>query len=381
MSHDLLVTQDYPPRLGGVARFYQRLAQFYPVGEMTILAPSDPVAIGFDSSQPYPIIRRRFFWSQRWLWPRWWPLVWQLYRILLKKQVRSIIVGQVLPVGTAVALVTRLFRVPYVVITHGMDIRLPQSRQRKKIAMMKVLRGARFIVANSEYTKSELIKLGLLANRIRVITPGCDKPRLADAAAVQKIRDKYGLTSQAPVLVTVARLEERKGIDTVMKALAHLTSDFPNIKYLIVGTGPDEPRLRQIAKNYALNDRVLFAGAVSDNELPAYYAVASLFVMPARQLDNGDVEGFGIVYLEANSYGRPVIGGRSGGVSEAIVDGVTGILVDPTTSTETIQAIRRLLNNWQECDRMGAAGLQRARDQFSWTDRSRAVAQLMRAIK
>lgn len=378
MSHDLLVTQDYPPRLGGVARFYQRLAEFYPVGEITVLAPPDPSASGFDSSQPYPIIRRRFFWSQRWLWPRWWPLVWQLYRILLKKQTRSIIVGQVLPVGTAVAMVAKLFRIPYVVFAHGMDIRLPRQHQRKKMAMMQVLRGARFIVANSEYTKSELIKLGLPANRIRVITPGCDKPRPVDAATVQKIRDKYGLTSQTFVLLTVARLEERKGIDTVMKALAHLTSDFPNIKYLIVGTGPDEPRLRQMTKDYALNDRVFFAGAVSDDELPAYYAAASLFVMPARQLDNGDVEGFGIVYLEANTYGLAVIGGRSGGVPEAIVNNQTGWLVDPNTSEELIQVLRQKLGNADLRTQVGAAGRERALASFAWPDRSRALAELIR---
>jgi phosphatidylinositol alpha-1,6-mannosyltransferase len=381
MSHDLLVTQDFPPRLGGVARFYQRVAEYYPVGELNVLAPSEPLASAFDTHQKYSIERSRFFWPHRWLWPRWWPLIWRLVRILIRRQTRAIIVGQVIPVGTAVAMVAKFFRVPYVVFTHGMDIRLPLQNRRKKITMLRVLCGARAVIANSEFTKSELVALGMVRDKIHVITPGCDRPIAVNPAMLEKLRHKFGLTDQTRVMLTVARLEERKGIDTNIMALAHIKDQFPLLKYLIVGTGADENRLRQMVEDYKLHDRVIFTGAVTDQELPALYAIADIFVMPARQLKNGDAEGFGIVYLEANSYGLPVIGGRSGGVPEAIQDGQTGWLVDPGTSTELIQILKRALGDKELMRRTGAAGLERAMKKFAWSDRSLAVAQLMRKIR
>src|SRR5208337_1142465 len=164
-------------------------------------------------------------------------------------------------------------------------------------------------------------------------------------------------------------LVPRKGHDMVLHAVARLVHEFPTLKYLIVGCGVEETKLRLLAGQLGISERVIFAGFVPQEQLPKYYRLCHVMVMPNRD-EAGDKEGFGMTFLEANSTGKPVIAGMSGGASEAVSDGVTGLIVDPTNLEQITAAIRNLLLQPAMAEAMGSAGMKRARAQFDWKLRS-----------
>jgi len=165
----------------------------------------------------------------------------------------------------------------------------------------------------------------------------------------------------ARLILTVGRLVERKGHDVVIRALPGIRRAVGPVRYLIAGAGPEEARLRTLAREVGCADDVVFAGHVDDRDLPLFYAACDVFVMPSRALEQRDgIEGFGIVFLEAGACGKPVVGGRSGGIADAVLDGITGVLVDPRSVDEVTGALTRLLQDRGEAARMGGEGRRRA---------------------
>jgi len=172
------------------------------------------------------------------------------------------------------------------------------------------------------------------------------------------------------MLLSVARLIPRKGIDTVIRALPRLA---PDVEYRVVGSGPDEARLRRLARTHGVADRVRFLGRLDDQALASEYARCTLFVLPARRTPEGDLEGYGLVYFEAAAWGRCVVAGRSGGERDAVVDGQTGVLVDGESVAQVTEAISSLLNNPEHIQALGVAGRARVQTTHNW---SRAAAVL-----
>jgi phosphatidylinositol alpha-1,6-mannosyltransferase len=169
------------------------------------------------------------------------------------------------------------------------------------------------------------------------------------------------------VLLTIGRLVERKGVDLVIEALPPLLADHPDLAYLVVGSGPREAALRRRARELGLGDRVVFAGAVPDAELPRIYNLARVFVMPSRFIRRkATIEGFGLVYLEAGASGLPVIAGTAGGATDVVRDGENGLLVDPESPAAIGAAIRRLLEHPEEARRMGERGRALALEPPNW---------------
>jgi phosphatidylinositol alpha-1,6-mannosyltransferase len=179
-------------------------------------------------------------------------------------------------------------------------------------------------------------------------------------------------------LLTVGRLVERKGHDKVLEALDFLRDKYSDLIYFVVGGGAFVERLRGMVRALELEDRVFFFENVRNEELALFYEAAELFVMPSRELNDGDVEGFGIVYLEANLFSLPIIGGRSGGVPEAVVHGETGLLVDGENVGEIVMAVSRLLDNRQFADMLGQKGLRRARDEFRWEKQASKLIEIIK---
>jgi len=170
------------------------------------------------------------------------------------------------------------------------------------------------------------------------------------------------------VVLTIARLVERKGIDVVIKAMPMVLEAIPNVVYLVIGLGPYKGKLERLARDLGLEGRVIFVGHVSDEELPLYYCACDVFVLVSRTLtDKGEMEGFGIVYLEAGACGKPVVAGRGGGVEEAVEDGVTGLLVDPLDVGEIAEAIVRILKDKELAKRLGENGRKKAMKQPDWS--------------
>jgi phosphatidylinositol alpha-1,6-mannosyltransferase len=165
-----------------------------------------------------------------------------------------------------------------------------------------------------------------------------------------------------------------------LRAFASLCREFPEAHYLIAGTGPEEQKLRQLTGQLGIQERVTFTGYVASETLPSFYHLCDIMLLANRKEPNGDVEGFGIVFLEANAAGKPVIGGRSGGAIEAVADGVTGRLVDPDASMQLETALRELLENPNVRQTMGAAGRRRVESEFNWKQRAQSLDEVNRHV-
>jgi phosphatidyl-myo-inositol dimannoside synthase len=227
---------------------------------------------------------------------------------------------------------------------------------------------AQRLVALGAYQGELLAKLGVDHERVFVSPEGVDVSRFegVDTRTFAAIRDRHGIASRFVVL-TVGRLVERKGHDIVLRALPQVARELPNVMYVVVGSGPYETRLRSLTHELGLQDKVAFCGRVQDHELVAYYHACDVFAMISRELPD-DTEGFGIVFMEAAACGKPTIGGRSGGVPDAIVDGETGFLVDPTAVEDVAEAIVRIGRDSALAKRLGESGRRRVYESYRYAD-------------
>lgn len=353
----LFITQEFTPTIGGVARYYAGLVgALVPPHDVTVLAPST----GYVNTAPYTVLRRRFEW--KWVWPRWLPLLCNTWRAIRRYHPDEVWVGQVLPVGTVVWLLRQLAirHMRYAVFTHGMDILLPQSSPRKRALMKRILQGASRVVANSSFVRDELVKLGVPESHIVILHPCVEKRSIISDEDILAFRAQKGVEGKKVVL-TVARLVRRKGVDLLLCAFQQVNDS--NTVLVVVGGGPEHNALEQ----YAIGNKlpVRFAGEVSDDELSSWYAACDIFALTPRRI-GPDVEGFGMVYLEAGQYGKPVIGTRSGGVPDAVVDGETGLLVDEDDLEGLTAALRRLLTDTELRTRLGTNARARIEREFRW---------------
>ena len=226
-----------------------------------------------------------------------------------------------------------LFGLPYVAYCHGEDITQTDKYRYLPHVRNRIYRNADAVVANSDIARQNLHRINVPAERIHKISPGVVAVRFSSAQSRSEIEELYGLQGKL-ILLTVGRLIPRKGHRLVLRTIAKLCAEIPNLHYLIAGIGSEEQPLRKLAEELGLNDRVTFAGYVPQQRLPALYSACDIMVMPNRQEEDGDIEGFGMVFLEANAAGKAVIGGKSGGAHEAVADGITGFLVNPENGAE-----------------------------------------------
>jgi phosphatidylinositol alpha-1,6-mannosyltransferase len=379
MSRHLLITGDYPPRPGGQARYLRDLWSGLSASRATVLAPHVP-GRGEPDRGTGPEVVRVHLPLGNGLGARLARTVALTSRALSharRTKVAAVHAGQIMAGGTAALACHRVLGCPYTLVAHGADLMEFAHHPLAGPLAARIVRRADRVVANSRYTAGEVVRLGADPARVRVVHPVVDAERFAAERAAATIRARYGLAGQT-VLLTVARLVRRKGHDTVLDALEIVRREFPDIHYLIVGDGPARAELGRTVRRLGLHDRVTFAGFVPDEELPGCYAAADLFVMVSRELPaKGDVEGFGIVYLEASAAGRPVVAGRSGGVSDAVEDGVSGLLVDPEDPRAVAEAMARLLRDPGLRVRLATAGRERVRDRFSLQSGSAAFMEML----
>jgi len=223
--------------------------------------------------------------------------------------------------------------------------------------MRQVHRRAGLLLANSRNTREVLQRFGADLAKVRVIYPGVDAARFAERSSRPRTQD--------PVILSVGRLQRRKGHDTMLLALARLIDRHPRVTYLIVGDGEERGRLEAMVGELGLGPHVRFEGEVAEASLPGYFARADVFALPNR-VERGDFEGFGIVFLEAAAAGVPTVGGRSGGVPEAIADGETGYLVGGEDAAELAATLDRLLSDAELSQALGSAGRRRVLREFTW---------------
>ncbi|MGE5426021.1 MAG: glycosyltransferase family 4 protein [Bacillota bacterium] len=350
----LLCTTEYPPQIGGVASYYgQLVAEWKKSAEIDIIDRSGMLARG-----PFP----------------WRKAIWSLIKALSGKDYQLVLIGQILPLGTA-ALIARLVKTfRFAVFLHGMDLPFALKTPRKRWLSKLILKRAGFIIcANSRVKEILLDFLPELQDKVVIINPGV-VAQATDKAIKEELKDKYGLEGKK-VLLSVGRLVERKGIDQAIKAFSQVED--ASAIYLIAGDGPERRRLEELASQSAAAARILFLGAIKEEEKWPLLDLCDIFITVSREIED-DFEGFGIVYLEANLMGKPVIAGRSGGVGDAVEDEVNGLLVNPLATTEITAAISELFAQPEEAFRLGSQGKSRAENNFSW---SRQVAKLQGAIE
>jgi phosphatidylinositol alpha-1,6-mannosyltransferase len=364
-----LLTNEFMPSPGGVERLlYLRASEFEPAG-VTVFAPRVPGCVDFDAGQPYATRRTAVPGAAI---PGWRDLArslapaLRLYREHRRTPFQLIECGQTFPTALVALALRRLTGTPYLVWVHGNDLLGPARYRPLRAAIRAALRGAEAIVTNSTYTAGLIAGFGVPETRIRVIEPVVDLRKFQPQAPSPALRRRYRL-GDGPVLLTVCRLVRRKGVDLVIEALAHLAPAHPYLRYLVVGAGPERRNLETLARRHGVAERVIFAGSVPEEELPAHYHLASVFVMPSRHLGaEASVEGLGLVYLEAMASGLPVVAGRSGGVPDIVHDGENGILVAPDSVTDLARALDTLLGDDVYARRLGDNGLAFVRRPRDW---------------
>ena len=368
----LLITNDFPPIVSGISTVFYQIWKRLPSDRIMILAPKAPGCDEFDKRESFRILRKKIPTGESGkakLLKMALNIFYALY-YTRKYNIGKLHCGQILSVGPAGLVCKKLFGVKYNVYVYGSEtLRFGNSRMMSWL-MKKVIEEAEELVPNSEFTMHEYERWGISQEKMVTIVPGVDIVFFHPEGKSRYLVEKYRLQDKL-VIMTVGRLDERKGHDMVIRAVSHVVKQFPNVVYMIVGKGREEQRLKKLADNLKLQDLVVFAGFVADESLPDYYNLCDVFVLSNRETEShdqlkGDYEGFGVVFLEASACGKPVIAGKSGGSCEAVVDGVTGLMVDPRSESEIAHAIERILADKNFANRLGMAGRNRAEKEFDW---------------
>ncbi len=358
----LLVTNDFPPKVGGIQSYLWELWRRLPPEDVIVLTTPHSGASVFDRVQPFRVVRSR----QPVLLPS--PVIARhVSRLVAEADVGAVVLDPALPLG----LVGPSLEQPYAVILHGAEVAVPARLPGGPQLLRRVLLGASLIVAAGSYPEREARRAvggDEAGPPVARIPPGVDTGRFRPLAAIDRAaaRARLGLPAGGQLIVSVSRLVPRKGMDTLIRAAAKLKADHPDLTVAIAGTGRDHLRLQRLARRAGAPVRLL--GHVPEFDLPSLYGSADVFVMCCRTRWGGlEQEGFGIVFLEASACGVPCVAGDSGGAAEAVADGETGeVIADPEDADLVARAIGRLLDDPVLASRQGQAARRRAETEFSY---------------
>ncbi|MCG5458767.1 glycosyltransferase family 4 protein [Micromonospora sp. PSH03] len=372
MSRTLLITNDFPPRPGGIQSFVHNLAVRQPAGSVVVYASSWRGAAKFDADQPFEVIRER----TRVLLPT--PLIARrAARLARAYDCDTVWFGAAAPLGLLAAGLRRRAGIHRVVAqTHGHEIgwaAVPAARP----ALRRIGRGVDVTTYLGEYTRSRLARVLDGVTELRRLAPGVDVDTYHPSVDGEQVRARLGLTDR-PVVVCVSRLVPRKGQDTLIRALPEIRRRVPDAALLIVGGGPYRATLEKLARQTGVERDVVFTGTVPSVELPAHYAAGDVYAMPCRTRNRGlDVEGLGIVYLEASATGLPVVAGDSGGAPDAVREGETGYVVRGRDVAQLADRVARLLADRDLARQLGAAGRAWVEREWRWEAQAERMTALL----
>jgi phosphatidylinositol alpha-1,6-mannosyltransferase len=352
-----VVTNDFPPRIGGINYYVDQMMRRFPPGSVTIFSsrfagweafdrdyPHDVIRLETGMMLPSPGVRRR------------------LHRELRARKPDVVVFGATWPLAHMGPAIKRKLGIPYAGFTHGLEL----TGTLVPGLLRHIGRDAALLTAVSIWAQKALERSFGWQGRMELLPSGIDtddfRPDVSDAV----VRERHAL-GIAPVICCVSRLVARKGQDMLIRALPAVARAVPDVRLLIVGSGPYEGALRKLADRAEVTDRVVFAGAVPYTELPAYFRAGDVFAMPCRLRWFGfDVEALGAVFLQAAAVGRPVIAGDSGGAPEAVIPGRTGLVVDPTRPEPLAEGITALLLDRARAEAMGKAGADWVHREWTW---------------
>ncbi|MEC7923753.1 MAG: glycosyltransferase family 4 protein [Actinomycetota bacterium] len=358
MRH-LLVTNDYPPKVGGIQSYLWEIYRRLPQDQIVVFTTPHPASKSFDEEQTHRIRRSK----QRVLLPTS-RITKRILSIAEEEKIDFIMYDPAVPIG----ILGPRIPVPYGVILHGAEVTIPGRIPVARSFISNVLRNAKVVVTAGDYSTQEAVRAAKQDLPISVIPPGVDVGRFRPLDKLQRkeVRSEYGFEQGDEVILTLSRLVPRKGVDVLIAAVGELAKTRPRIHLLVAGTGRDKTRLVEQVK--LANAPVTFLDYVPSSEIPNLYGMADLFGMICRVRWGGlEQEGFGIVFLEAAACGLPQIAGRSGGAAEAVCNGETGIVVDnPKDPEKVAKAIEELLSSPQKRELMAHNSRGRAEKKFSY---------------
>ncbi|BCX82139.1 phosphatidyl-myo-inositol dimannoside synthase [Methylomarinovum caldicuralii] len=347
----LVITELFLPTKGGTAVWFDEVYRRLGGKEIHIVTARVPDCETHDRDHPNTVHRLRL---QRHWWLR--PESLAMYAkflarslaVTLRHPIAAVHAGRVLPEGLVGLIVARLCGKPLVVYAHGEEI--TGWRQPAKFrAMVFTYRHADTVIANSDFTRRELLKIGVPEQRIVKISPGVDVARFRPGLPTRDLFQRLNIPPDTPLILSVGRLSPRKGFDQVIRALPRVLERIPAAHYAVIGIGGDEARLKNLAQECRVSERVHFLGHVFMAELPRWYNACSVFAMPNREI-NGDNEGFGMVFLEAGACGRPSLAGIAGGTGDAVAEGITGLRVDGSSVAAVAEGLVLLLTRPPRAD-------------------------------
>lgn len=386
----VLVTSNFPPVLGGSGVVYENLARFAG-GRVIVVAPKRYYGDGLpligwrehDRLAPYRVVRldllRTVLQQPTGRWQKFLLLASDIVirvrlavcimRLVLAEQPSAICVGELIANGWLISLLHNFRLARVMVYVHGEEITTDDPYDKGHGRARRALAAADAIIVVSRFTHGAVRALmGEQGNaRLKLIENGVDNTRFKPMNKRPDLVQAYRLEN-CFVFVSVCRLLEKKGIDRAIEAFAQLAHADPSCRYLVVGSGPYENTLRNLANRVGTPAKIIFTGEVEQEALAAHYALGDVFVMPNRALPNGDTEGFGLVFLEANACGLPVIAGSDGGSTDAVRHGYNGLVVDGQSIADIASAMRRLRDDVELRERLREGALGQA-TRAGWTER------------
>ena len=361
----LLITNDFPPRLGGIESYLRDFCSYLDPERLVVFASTRTSAgeqEAYDASLPYRVYRAR----DRVLLPL--PhTARQIAEIIRREKIDTVWFGAAAPLGLLAPACRRAGARRIISTTHGHEVgwsMIPGARQ----VLRQIGRTSDVVTYISRYTRSRFAAAFGPGVAFERLPSGVDTQRFSPSVEQGlMVRRRHAIAEGAPVVVCISRLVRRKGQDMLIRSMPAVLASNPEAKLLIVGDGPQREALSDLARECAVADSVIFAGKVSYEDLPAYYSAADVFAMPARTRGAGlDVEGLGIVYLEAQACGVPVVAGESGGAPETVLDGQTGLVVDGTSARAVAHGLLTILGDRGLAVTMGRRGREYVEAEWTW---------------
>lgn len=374
MKH-LFLSTDYPPPFeGGAAVYIFNLVSNMPAADTLLITSPCPGQEAFDAAQPNRIWRGDDGWKACGKLSHGVYLVDWFRRFgsrLRAERVDIVHACGLFQSGMIAWILKRLRGVPYVVWVYAEELtgvlwgpKRIWSRLRGRI-FAALLRDADGILGVSDFTLSLVEEFGVDISKAAKIVPMASEPRPVSPEAVRAVRARFGCGDETPLVLAVTRLLERKGIDQLLVAFGRVLAALPNARLLVAGRGPDEARLKTLAADLGIAGSVAFAGFVEAEEKGAMFAACDVFALPIRETEGGDSDGCPTVFLEASAYGKASLGGRAGGVSDAIVHEETGLIVDGRSPDQIAGGLLRLLTDRDLAARMGARARRRVLEELT----------------
>jgi len=370
MKH-LLVTNDFPPKVGGIQNLLYEWWRRLPAESFAVLTSPYAGSQEFDAAQKFEIRRTR----EPVLLPH--PIMTRrINKMASEIGADFVVLDPALPLG----LVGARLKLPYAVVLHGAEVAVPGRLPLVSRVLAGVVRKAELVIASGNYPAAEAIRVAGSIDNMHVITPGVDVERFKVFSHAERIdaRKYFAVDADADLVVGVSRLVPRKGFDVLIRAVAHLVGEFPKLRLVVAGDGRDRARLERITRE--LRAPVVFLGRIADTDLPRLFGCADVTAMLCRSRWGGlEQEGFGIVFAESAACGVPQIAGRSGGATDAVEHGSTGLIVEnPNRVGEVIDALRRILSDPQSRLKMATASRERAEKLFNYDHLARDLGRILK---